>query len=1676
MSELALHYAGIDEKDFTFKKSADKKKQNSQKEAEITEEAEVSREIDFYLQQIDDEWEKPPSTLEVLSPVLVKEKEFFSEKEKDVDISDKIAQAINDQFIANKIETNSEATRFLTDLGQRMIEGTELSQLRVFIIKKGETINASAFPDGTIFFTQALLNCLDTVDEIGAVLAHEIGHLLNKTTVSTYGSENSIGLGWAHEMASDITSQSLLEKVGLNSGALVSALKKIDAKGTKDDTSRNKRDIVHQSAQARAFEFKLVTQKLDSHTSDIDQTPKEQYDFLRSAEIQPTNFEILKKTIDLRSEALMTRVLEKMSAEDLVKTNRFLSESLSKKIEEEQGFYEETQIYYDLESAFILQTKKSLDQLLQRRLVAELDIDESVAKAIFLINGTSREFNDKGLRELQLFNSFEEVLQGLDDLSFWDNFFKQKRNFSPSLQKLLFQPSSYHYINKAPRAQYQEIFFDPKRCLVAGMLNSSFYSLERQSPEEGTFFIDPKKFFILFDRISNELNEDIKKHLIASFFFFYFYSNSLENRAKIFSYEEQKDFFTGLKARGIKFNFIKERTDSGEKGLEFVESFFSSNTIEAWRLAYGESAEQDNEDEGIEKLFQDFIDQLSFLGGQKNSGSSKSSPKGFTRQLSDFTEKVQNLRVKRDISDESWEKIITVLKEKLTALHLPARDRILDHENFFRPVGLKHQIENESVQQENQKVFEFKTALYIFTVLDCREKNQQTSRLAKFLAESDLNFETYDWKQLIYLLQGIWAKKFQMRTFLQSELGSEGTLPPFGFSGNYDFTQLESLLPIKILLEKIDQAFVPAENLEKFLVLIKEKKDFLNNFYLPNSPHISPDDENLFDDSWHEIYFWKNERENLLSLIQNLDLSKEKATDFPTIINLITEILPNDASLSEVKNKLTLAYLRQKEIPFDQRADFFFQQTDSELEGVEILASEIDDLAVYKNFKSKIDAYRKRWQKEKKDLSLIALADFFSSFFKDQIKVFQTAIPEQKFIKEQNNQLLLRWLELYDDRFDQKTEKFFFKREGGLQIRSLADIYITLNNLSAKERGLLINKLLNDTNGSLTSQERRFQLAKIVDQVINLDQDQFITQMVTILVGKGKAESISLPLLALFQPLIFKNLQTENLQASRFLNDIREQTVTEIQTKRKLTKKEAETVIKQELIEPLLSSEKSLINETALSFDPEYSERQDLARKIDYIANSSTRDITFFGPDYIHQPESRAALLAQESNEAYHFIFQTLLAKIKLLEETAEREPEAEKVVENQQIEAIVGSLEAGGAVMVRQLQLATQFVKFDSAWQKRLSRTLDSNPGLSKLEAWQNLYHWTIEVKPENEQEKKEQLELQELFQHYRLGQKVGGGSLNTIFELIPLNPESHPPAVIRIQNPNVAANVMDMSQTLAEAYDALKENPSLKKEARIGAMINDLSRKWCLSDIRDPRFLDDDNQFRLVLAAFRPSDEGAVVSAPELGLTQAKVKVEQLAPGETLNKLLTSPDISEEDKNRLRKTFCELFLHQLDFEKNKVVNSQGREEIIVHSDQHLGNYMAEILPDGSINFSVIDRNMYLHLEADDVQVIKTLLSEKGGGLEFVRKLVDRVLDINKILNPVDRKKTQDQIRKKLILNGVKNIFHRRQGDDLEQLQIIFEQLALQNYEIPLNLQLMIRNTTAYKNIKAELDRAEKD
>ncbi len=100
--------------------------------------------------------------------------------------------------IRNQTELVSDpfAVKYINDLGQYLLIPLETKPFPFqFYIISDNTLNAFAGPGGHIFFYAGLIEAMDRVDELAAVMCHEIGHIAARHLSKRIDQSKSVGIG-----------------------------------------------------------------------------------------------------------------------------------------------------------------------------------------------------------------------------------------------------------------------------------------------------------------------------------------------------------------------------------------------------------------------------------------------------------------------------------------------------------------------------------------------------------------------------------------------------------------------------------------------------------------------------------------------------------------------------------------------------------------------------------------------------------------------------------------------------------------------------------------------------------------------------------------------------------------------------------------------------------------------------------------------------------------------------------------------------------------------------------------------------------------------------------------------------------------------------------------------------------------------------------------------------------------------------------------------------------------------------------------------------------------------------------------------------------------------------------------------------------------------------------------
>ena len=88
------------------------------------------------------------------------------------------------------------AAKYINDLGNFLLQPLETKPFPFhFYIINDSTLNAFAGPGGHIFFYAGLIEAMDRVDELAAVMCHEIGHIAARHLSKRIDQTKNIGIG-----------------------------------------------------------------------------------------------------------------------------------------------------------------------------------------------------------------------------------------------------------------------------------------------------------------------------------------------------------------------------------------------------------------------------------------------------------------------------------------------------------------------------------------------------------------------------------------------------------------------------------------------------------------------------------------------------------------------------------------------------------------------------------------------------------------------------------------------------------------------------------------------------------------------------------------------------------------------------------------------------------------------------------------------------------------------------------------------------------------------------------------------------------------------------------------------------------------------------------------------------------------------------------------------------------------------------------------------------------------------------------------------------------------------------------------------------------------------------------------------------------------------------------------
>lgn len=1041
----------------------------------------ISRKIrDFLPDRVADEFRNSEADVLKPLPIVIESRP---------DLAEEFNQQLERDFAyysrTHDLEINTERTKMIQGVADRLTEGSGI-QTRVVIMRKSRELQAFVVPDGTIFISQSLINRLDSMDEIAGVLAHEVGHLINKTSViSADATKGKFGVGWAHETACDLAAPQLLEKAGFRSWAFATAIEKI---------SGMERGAIHQSGLARASESVGSHLAIDRETSSQEELPIPEN---LKGNFVKTNLEIAMEEVTRRmgsrywsiydiSNEIVDR-LEKTSREAVNPLRTLLEKLHPRDFEKVYRF-----LLDERERPLAQADKKVCDQIIISRFKSAGYSDPQIK--LFLIsalNLTSRPVTNYALQieDADMFATAQDTVAVVDGLEVFekDQTFQamSKLIFSRSLTAGYGLPTTETLLTLMERLLY-DINFENQKYGVPVTEEILLDSLEKISaksaPEYGSSF-----------SIENLLVRVLGEYILKT------YLSLITEAGAELDRDQIREFFQDVKTRGIKFSpysFI-ENLKKGEywtrDGKE-ISAEDKEQVIDVFRQVYEIESFGALTFEKIDKFFADYtktelttIDRKLIL-------------EGFLRNTQDYF-------IAGNIPDEKRLGFARYLSQKIDGASF-------SKERF------------DSIDQDTIIKFNLQTivALAFFS----KDSEHFYSLMEENMQKLNPYLNNLSRVQLINICQGLFALD-RGGNSLHWLGGNNRDRFVNGFKvvvvENYEkFFALPAMKRIMSLEENLNFQNIQELNshVEEWVKMLAFDFRYGKNF-------------TLYGDDLLSLIAGRPARKTFAKLLEN-GISEE---DYDGVYAFISNFYPAGPQKDTFLREINKLYLRSPNVALEQKIEYmlrFYNQVGPE--AMLIVADQIEDIDTFRYFRNKLGTKLDEYLEGKQLVAVneIAAADLLGSQFVRQFeKLLMTAQDSEAAKTTMSSDLADRWFELVLSKssrssehivYDTSLKKFVLDGEGRTLFKTVSDAFAIFKGMSDLQKFVMIHKSLTDTNGALTSTVNRRKLADLLLKSLGIEKG-FMASVLSAACTQADAKLVGIPISSMLTPVLFRALDID---------------------------------------------------------------------------------------------------------------------------------------------------------------------------------------------------------------------------------------------------------------------------------------------------------------------------------------------------------------------------------------------------------------------------------------------------------------------------------------------------------------------------------------------------------------------
>lgn len=988
------------------------------------------------------------------------------------------------------LETNTPRTKILQEeILDKFTKGTNI-QTRAVIMNKGANEEAFVYPDGTVFISQSLLNKLDCLDEVAAVLAHEVKHLILKTPFHVRKAETGakkFGVSWIHEAASDDTMK-LMEKAHFNSLAFASAIEKI---------SGSERGTIHQSGLSRASQNIGHHGAIDSTTSSADLTPIPQ---ILKGEIKKTNLEIINE------------IIKREPTSQIQKTKEYLTGAWGKELgpalelldkRDLEDVYRSHNDNYETHAQLLNICENLITKRLQEHGFSRND-------SLFFLMHNIPSWSPK---EYNLIKTVEEFSAAADSLEVFENTDKLTQMYRQVFNKVPAGPA-----------------YEPPANLFMRVLEDNLYDINFEKRKNG-IPVTRETLVNALDKIdkTTKFSSPFDKEFSITRVLAKYISKTYLARAEInqetASIDELKTVFEEFKTRGIKLDVHVINVFFGDKlSVKYNDKklSISDENKNIARKAFNEVFEIKPDSFGFKEI-DNFFPKLTEFNESPNAYFSYEEIQKFIKDFGEYFDK-------NKLTDQQRLPYLQYISQKVDSCVFENNYSLLKYLEGNNPPNEKltpdEKISNNLVSKFNLKTI---MAIGMFE----KDGPEFYSFLEQAMNKSGLDAAKLSQTQLINLCQGIFSRDATRTPYLYWYGSKIDPINTVGIFKPLPLENYESLLNLpfmaKIMEKDQDLHFTNIHDLNAHI-----KSSLLRN-HLTGSP-------DLFEDNLFSLITGRAARDNFNQLLEAGISEKDYNNFYDFIDKFYSKGIQKDQFLREI-NKL---YLNSPNISLDDKTDYLVKHFDKVgPQGSVIVADEIKDIGTYKIFREKIGTRINDYLEGSGFVTSIAAADFLTSALTGNFDaLLQTTSTNPKTAGRISTSLAKKWFwETFKTEteendtapYDKNKEKFVLNNEERTVFRTFNDSVRVLKNLTSMQRFAIAHKALLDTRGALTSPKNKEILGKRLVESLGLSEG-FVSLVLKAACLEADAKLIGFPAASMLGPLLFRAIDLDAVDLKELRN------------------------------------------------------------------------------------------------------------------------------------------------------------------------------------------------------------------------------------------------------------------------------------------------------------------------------------------------------------------------------------------------------------------------------------------------------------------------------------------------------------------------------------------------------------